>query len=192
MRTNEGLYEGKETIGHLFLHSCLGQLIIAGGIIGLLLLIARLTIPTDETINTRMTDSILRCIEENTRNKSDGIDDAVRNITDIFATTTETEDTLGVMDDFNKYNKLTIHHHTFYSTARLDNNRDMKGTRIGIGIFGMVIPTISYNDMILQVGPIHKEYNQPIIKNAYEGEDLGNNPDFGNSYNTYQGGGSGE
>ncbi len=59
----------------------------------------------------------------------------------------------------------------------------MEGIRVGIGIFGIVIPTVTFSDMILRVGPVRKDYNQKIIRNTYDDEDLGNNPDFGDTYN---------
>lgn len=189
MQTNKDLYRQKESYAHMFFHSCLGRLIILGAVAALLLLIAHATVPSDDTMGRKIMNDIRLCIEQNTLSKNDRIDEAVRNATSIFAEPDSTADTTSVAD-FHKYNKLEISRHTFYSTARVRNNLKPEGIRAGIGIFGMVIPTVNYSDLILRAGPVRKEYNQPIIRNAYGSDDLGNNPDFGNTYNTYQGGGS--
>lgn len=173
----------------MFMHSCFGRLVVVAACMAAILLIARMTVPSDEEMYGKLMNDIRICIEENTLSKSDKIDDAVRNASAIFIGPYPSDDTTA-MAEFHKYNKVEIYRHTFYSTARIRNNLKIEGIRAGIGIFGMVIPTVSYGDIILHIGPVRKEYNQPIINNAYGDDDLGNNPDFGDTYNTYQGGGS--
>lgn len=188
-QTNRGIYNKQESVGQMFLNSCLGKCIIMAALVAVVLLIAHLTVPADDEMNSKISNDIRLCIEENALAKSDKIDDVVRNATAIFAAPDSTADST-VMADFHKYNRIEVYRHTFYSTARIHNNLEIKGIRVGIGIFGMVIPTVNYGDLILQVGPVRKEYNRRIIENAYGDEDLGSNPDFGDTYNTYQGGGS--
>lgn len=161
-------------------------------VIAVLLLIAHLTVPSDQEVKDKVTHDIRLCIEENTIARGDKIDDAVRNITAIFSNPDSVSDNAAI-EEFNKYNNLEIYRHTFYSTARIHNYMKAGGIRAGIGIFGMVIPTVNFSDIILHVGPVRKEYNQQIINNAYgDDEYFGNNPDIGNTFNTYEGGGSGD
>lgn len=190
-QNNRGTYK-KESLGQMFIHSCLGQFIILVGVMVVLLIVAYFTVPTDKTMKARMAHGIRLCIEENAIAKSDKIDDAVRNMTAIFSTPDSVRDSIAIMD-FYKYNRMEVYRHTFYSTVRVHNYMQAEGIRTGIGVFGMVIPTINFSDIILHVGPIRKEYNQQIIKNVYgDDEYFGNNPDLGNTFNTYEGGGSGE
>ena len=79
-----------------------------------------------------------------------------------------------LLEAFNKYNKLEIYRHSFYSTARLRNNLSAEGIRVGVGIFGFVIPTIKYSDIILFVSTF-KNYNKerlidPPSQDEYVGE----------------------
>ena len=72
---------------------------------------------------------------------------------------------------------MEYHHHAFYSTMYLHNNYRPQGTRAGIGIFGMVLPTVNFNDLILRVAPIHKGYDKRIMQNIYyEDQYFGENP----------------
>ena len=92
------------------------------------------------------------------------------------ADTTKTTD---VMDEFNKYNRMEYYDHVVFSTIRLSNNYRIEGVRCAIGIFGMVIPTANYSDFLLRVGPVRKDYNQPIIPQTGDEEYFGENPDLG-------------
>ena len=65
------------------------------------------------------------------------------------------------------------------------------GARAAIGVLGMVIPTVNFSDFVLRNGPIRKEYNQKIIRQTISSDTyMGDNPDLGNTFDTYDGGGS--
>ena len=138
-----GNFRTQESLGHEFRHSCLGKLIILGGIICALLVVAHFTIPDEETMMTEMTDNIRQCIEANDSIKQDWLDDAISNIGYIF---TEAD---------------CIH--------------------IGIGIFGIVIPTVNFNDFLFKIGPMHKGYDQKPVRSTIirGGYDFGSNPELG-------------
>ncbi|MGN1263723.1 MAG: hypothetical protein ACI4TW_06770 [Prevotella sp.] len=184
METNNGLYNQKRTPMQEFFHSCLGRIVIAVVAVTAILFLAHISIPPDEEFTQKVNENIQICIKENTLMKSDIIDDIVRNTTAIFTTTGKNQDST-IMSDFNKYNKLVIHRHAFYSTARIYNNKKMEGTRSCIGIFGIVIPTVTYNDMVLSVEPLRKEYDQKLIQNDSEDEDQSEDSDFEESLYPY-------
>ena len=95
------------------------------------------------------------------------------------------------MEDFHKYNRVEIYHHTFFSTSYIISNFNSSGARAAIGVFGMVIPTVNFGDFILRNGPVRKEYNQRIIRQTITSDSyMGDNPDLGNTFDTYDGGGS--
>ena len=123
-------------------------------------------------------DNIRQCIEENDSLTIDGLDAMLNNIGYMFseADTTKTTD---VMDEFNKYNRMEYYDNVVFSTIRLSNNYRIEGVRCAIGIFGMVIPTANYSDFLLRVGPVRKDYNQPIIPQTGDEEYFGENPDLG-------------
>lgn len=84
------------------------------------------------------------------------------------------------MNDFKEHNNLVYHNHLFFSTMNLYNTFQVQGLRCGIGIFGLVIPTVNFNDFILKTGTMRKEYNQQIIRNVIADDDyMGENPDLG-------------
>ena len=177
-QNQRGSYRTNESIIQEFLHSCLGRIVILAAIFGVLLLVAAFTVPDDETMALEMDDNIRQCIETNDSIKTDGIDDVVNNIGYIF--THASSDDEEVMTRFHKYNSLEIRRHRFYSTAVLHNNLNTDGTLAGIGIFGMVIPTVGFNDILLRTGPMHKGYEQEIKRTVIkETEFFGSNPELG-------------
>ena len=55
-----------------------------------------------------------------------------------------------------------------------------EGTRVGVGIFGIIIPTVLYEDILLEIGPVHKGYEQKL-NNApinTQDDDLGETPNI--------------
>ena len=179
-QTPRGNFRTQESLSHQFLHSCLGKLVILAGICGVLLVVARFTIPDEETMMAEMTDNIRQCIEANDSIKQDWIDDAINNVGYIFthADSIPNEEILG---NFYKYNKVEYHRHAFYATALLHNNFKPDGVRVGIGVFGVVIPTVNFNDFLFKIGPMHKGYDQKIIKKTIiTGEpSFGSDPELG-------------
>ena len=45
-------------------------------------------------------------------------------------------------------------------------------------MFGLIVPTITYKDLLLDVGPVHKGYNQQIIRPTVTEPDLGTTPNI--------------
>ena len=178
-QTNRGSYRTQESMAQQFYHSCLGKLIILAGIIGVLLFIAHLTVPDEETMMAEMNDNIRQCIEANDSIKTDGIDDAVNNITYIF-THADSIPNQEIIDNFERYNKLEYYRHTFFATTLLHNHFKPEGIRVGIGIFGVVIPTVNFNDFLFKIGPMHKGYDQKIQRTIIVGgSSIGSDPELG-------------
>ncbi|MBR0050093.1 MAG: hypothetical protein IJP74_12385 [Prevotella sp.] len=179
---DRGNYNKKESYGHMVSHSCLGRLVILGALFCALLLVAYLTVPSNETMREEMTDNIIQCISENDSIKTDGIDAFINNIGYIFTNCDSADVNNEMIANFNKYNKMEIYKHPFFSTAYIHNNFRPEGTRVGFGMFGLVIPTVNFNDFLLRVGPMHKGYDQRLIKqqNYERGLYFGENPDLGN------------
>lgn len=177
---DRGSFRKQESLLSEFSHSCLGRLILFVAIVTVLAILAIMTKPSEQTMREEMTDNIRQCIEANDSIATDWIDDAVNNVGYIF---TEA-DTLGhdgsQLSTFNQYNRLEYYDHTLFATMRLFNNYRVEGVRCAIGIFGIVIPTVNFNDFLLRVGPMRKDYNQPIIRtNIGDDEYIGENPDLG-------------
>ena len=163
-----------------FTRSCLGRIIIAGVIILVGLLVAYLTAPKESDMNDEMLDNIMQCLEVNDGIKGDVVDDYVHNLTFIFTTADTTYIAKDVLDTYYKYNRLESYRHTFYSTSYIHNNMHPEGTRVGVGIFGIIIPTVLYEDILLDVGPVHKGYEQKLNQAPIQqdDEDLGENPNI--------------
>jgi hypothetical protein len=86
-----------------------------------------------------------------------------------------------IIENFEKYNKLEYYEHPFYATTLLHNNFKPDGIRVGIGIFGIVIPTVNFNDFLFRIGPMHKGYNQKILQRTVikGSSSFADNPELG-------------
>jgi len=171
-------YKTNESVGKMFLHSCLGKFIIFVAILVVLFIIAVLTKPTDQEMRDEMNDNIMQCMEMNDSIRGDQIDDFVHNIGFIFTTADTTKVGQEWRKIFDKYNRLEIFNHSFFRTAYVYNNIKTEGTRVGFGLFGVVIPTANFNDFLLRVGPMRKSYNQRLIRSTVINGDLGTNPNI--------------
>ncbi len=174
-QNNRGSYRTNETLFGMFYHSCLGKIIILLAVLGALSVIAHFTRPSEKRMRAEMNDNIRQCIESPDSLHTDWMDDAVANIGYMFTTADSTVDT-ELMRNFNKYNRLEYYRHWTFSSMYVFNNFNLEGARCGIGIFGLVIPTINFNDLILREGPVRKDYDKPLIE-VNSDEYLGSNPD---------------
>lgn len=175
---NRNSYRTKQSLPEEFYHSCLGKIVILIILILILFVIAVMTRPSDEKMQKEMLDNIRECIQQNDSIKGDAIDDAVANFSRIITEADTTENDKEAMEAFNKYNKLEIYRHSFYSTARLRNNLSQEGIRVGIGIFNLVIPTVKYSDFILFVSTIKNYNKERLIEPTPQDEYVGENPNI--------------
>ena len=171
-------YRTNEPIRKAFMHSCLGKLVILGVFLLIALFVAYFTTPTEKEMLIEADDGIIECLIANDSIKGDPIDDYVNNLGSIISVGDSTQVSEEVMKAYRMYNKLEAYRHTFYATARLVNNMHPEGVRVGIGMFGLIIPTVTYKDLLLDVGPVHKGYNQQIIRPTVTEPDLGTTPNI--------------
>ena len=190
IQTNKSEYH-KETLAAEIKKSCLAKVIMLVAVILLFMLAAKLTIPSDEQMMYGTLDGACQCIQDSHGVPGDKSDDIVRNGIATVSHETDSAKKDTILADFKKFNRVEIYHHTFFSTAYIISNFNSRGARAAVGIFGLVIPTVNFNDFVLRNGPIRKEYNQRIIKQTITSDTyMGDNPDLGNTYNTFEGGGS--
>ncbi len=162
-----------------FTRSCLGRIIIAGVILLVAMLVAYFTAPKEDDMNMEMTDNIMQCLEVNSENKGDAVDDYVHNLAFVFTTADTTMIPKDILETYYKHNRLESYRHTFFSTTYIHNNMHPEGTRVGVGVFGLIIPTVLYKDILLDVGPIHKGYEQKLNQQVIiPDDDLGENPNI--------------
>lgn len=171
-------YRTQQSVAQEFYHSCLGKIVILAVILLVLFVIAVITVPSEKKMQHETMDNILECIHDNDSIKGDGIDDAVANFGRIFTVADSTDADKEVLEAFHKYNKLEIYRHSFYSTARLRNNLSAEGIRVGVGIFGIVIPTVKYSDIILFVSTIKNYNKERLIEPPTQDEYVGENPNI--------------
>lgn len=190
IQTNKSEYH-KETLAAEIKKSCLAKVIMLVAVILLFMLAAKLTIPSDEQMMYGTLDGVCQCIQDSHGVPGDKSDDIVRNGIATVSHETDSAKKDTILADFKKFNRVEIYHHTFFSTAYIISNFNSRGARAAVGVFGLVIPTVNFNDFVLRNGPIRKEYNQRIIKQTITSDTyMGDNPDLGNTYNTFEGGGS--
>lgn len=166
----------KDTLFQEFYHSCLGKIIILAVAALILFVIAVLTVPSNKKMQTETMDNIHECLQDNDSIVGDNLDEGFANIPRTFSEA----DTLLTKEDvlkcFKKYNSLEIYDHTSYKTAYLHNARFPQGVRIAVGIFGIVISTVYFDDLVLDIAPVHGDYNKKLISNPLGDEGLGENP----------------
>ena len=176
-QSNYGGYRKQETPFQSFYHSCLGKIIILAGILVVLFIIAIMTKPTRDEMEKEMVDNILQCIEANDSIRGDKIDDHVNNFAHVFSKADTSKINKDLRTSLNKNNRLETYNHTGFRTAYIFNNVHPEGVRIGYGLFGIVYPTITYEDLLLNVGPMQKKYNDGVIRSTIiNSHDMGTNP----------------
>ena len=176
---NNTNFKTNQSFTQEFTRSCLGRIIIAGVIILVGLIVAYFTAPKESDMDAEMEDNLMQCLEVNEAVKGDAVDDFVNNLTFIFTTADTAMISKDVLDTYQKYNRLESYRHTFFSTSYIHNNMHPEGTRVGVGIFGIIIPTVLYKDILLDVGPVHKGYEQKLNQApVIEEPDLGVNPNI--------------
>jgi hypothetical protein len=170
-------FPNHESLPHSFTHSCLGKIVIFVVILGALLFVAHITVPDRIEMIEETEDNIRQCILDNDSIQTDKIDDAINNIGYTFTHVDSTDVDADIWKAYRKYNRLEYHEHSFFATMHVHNNFCPQGKRVGIGIFGMVISTVNYNDFLLNVTPVHKGYGGKIIQTISDEPYYGESPD---------------
>ena len=158
-QADRGDYRTKESIFSLFFHSCMGRILIVGIIIGILSGIACLTRPSEEVMTAEMVDDIRQCINRSDSVNSDKLDNMVANFGYIFSSADSVMD-VESWKNFKRYNRLQYFDHGTYATMLVFNNYNVEGTRCGIGIFGIVIPTLDISDLMLRIASVRRDYKK--------------------------------
>lgn len=176
-QSNRGSYRKEETALEAFYHSCLGKLVILGGFLVVLFIVAVMTKPTEDEMIIEMTDNILQCLEANDSIRGDGLDDQVNNLGNVFSKADTAKINNELIESFLKNNRMEVYNHSWFRTAYIYNNIHSEGVRIGYGFFGLIYPTVTYSDLLLNVGPMQKKYNDGVIRSTIVNtHDLGSNP----------------
>lgn len=172
---DRGDYRKQPSTLSLFFRSCLGKIVILLGIVVILMIVANLTRPDEQTMNDEMYDNVRQWIESTDSLDTDWMDDAVTNLNYTF-THAGPEPNKELMKNFTDHNRLSPHIHAFYSTMHIYNTFLSEGERCGFGIFGMVIPTVNFNKYLMHEEPMRGDYNQPLVDPNGQNEYLGENP----------------
>lgn len=172
--------KNNETLLHALRHSCLGRLIIAAAVLAVLAVIACLTRPGEEKMRLEIDDDIRQCLEERDSVTADWTETFVKNIRYMF---TKADSVLTHPEDlqvFYEFNSLAFYDNMLFTTMHVHNSFYIEGKRCAIGIFGLIIPVVDFNDFLLREGPMFKEYERP--KPSYDADSeefFGDNPDLG-------------
>jgi hypothetical protein len=178
-QTNNGSYKKQETAAEAFYHSCLGKLVILAAVLGILFILGVMTKPTNDEMEMEMVDNILQCIDANDSIRGDKIDDHVNNMSNVFSKVDTAQVNKDLRISLNKNNRMEIYNHSWFRTAYIFNNIHPEGVRVGWGMFGVVYPTVTYEDLLLNVGPMQKKYNDGVIRSTViDTHDMGTNPNI--------------
>lgn len=170
-------FQRRQSITNEFTHSCLGRIVITAVVLFILSIVAIMTAPKEEVMIAYSVDNIRQCLQYNDSIKGDVIDEVVANIGRTFTVADSTLDNKEIVETCEKHNTLEAFRHTFYSTARIRNNKHPEGVRVGFGIFGLVISTVFYEDILMDLGAVRGKYNEPLLKEPVDSDPyLGENP----------------
>ena len=168
----------KQSTSEQFTHSCLGRVIILCVVALILVVIALLTRPSDSMMVWQMEDNIHECLQASDSIESDAIDDYVGNLGRIITHADTTQTNPEMWQTYKRLNRLDIFPHALFKTARITNNVHPEGVRVGVGIFGIVIPTVKYSDLLMNTGAVRGDYGKRLIRTNPVPEDLGKTPDI--------------
>jgi hypothetical protein len=173
--SNKSTYK-KQSMSKEFASSCLGKIIILAVIILILLVVALITVPSVEETQKEMEDNIRECIQDNYEKRCDPVDEVFNNIRRPFTEADTTFNDKEIMELFYRNNHIEIYRHTLFTTCRVSNHLHPEGMREGIGIFGVVLPFLNYDDFLMTEGNVRGKNVDRIIEGAIPEMDLGDNP----------------
>ena len=169
----------KQTMTQQFYHSCLGKVIILIGAAIVLTIAGAFSIPSDSMMKWQTEDNNRECIQDNDSIRGDKIDEMVGNLRRIFTHADTTGFDREVWDTYHKLNRVEVHRHSVFATSRVYNNIHPSGVRVAIGIWGIVIPTVYYSDLLLNDGPVRGKANERLIQDTFVNDDyIGDNPNL--------------
>ena len=174
---NRDVYK-QETLFQSFYHSCMGKIIIIAVIMLILFVSAVMTRPSDEAVLKGADENVQECIQDNDSTKNDELDEFFANIVRTFATCDTTLTDKEMYAAFKKYNQLEIYQHDAFTTAYVRNNLHPQGVRIAIGIYGTIVSTVCYKDLLLDLGPVRGGYNERLVPLPTNDEYTGENPNL--------------
>ena len=146
----------KQSAVQQFSHSCLGRIVLLAVVCFVLFLVALFTRPSDSMMLWQTEDNIHECLQSSDSIASDAIDDYVGNIGRLFTHADTAKTNKEQLATYKKLNKINIYPHSFFKTAHIINNVHPEGVRVGIGIFGIVIPTVKYSDLLMNTGAVRE------------------------------------
>ncbi|SNU03789.1 hypothetical protein SAMN06298211_103176 [Prevotellaceae bacterium MN60] len=152
----------KQSLLREFSNSCAGRLIIFAGILLVLYVVALATIPSNDKVMTETMDNIHECLQDNDSIKADELDETLSNISRTLMNADTTYTNPEMLKMFHKYNRLEVYRHPGYKTVHVINGLYPQGRRISIGVFGCVISTIHYTDLVLSTGAARGDYGKSL------------------------------
>ena len=166
INNNRGTYKKNDSFKEVN-KGCIGRTLKFGVVIILLLILASISVPSERRMKEAVINSSIICVMANLQHAEDESDDIVRNIKAMVTSVDpKLEKSLTSMKFYHQLNTIKIYPHALYSTASIHNVAHPSGTRVAIGIFGIIIPTVSMSDFLLRTDVIRKEYkNGEIIVN---------------------------
>jgi len=190
-RTNESMFKQ-------FRQSCLGKVVITGVIIIILLIVAAITNPSAEKMVSETIDNVHQSIESDLGRDAEWIEATVSNIGYTFSSADPDEALSKGQKErrkiqweafnagsYNQFNESNVSNYTFFSTISIPNNIFGEPKVVGFGIFGLVIPTVNYNNFIPLDGKTGDRPGQKIDNGVNPDEYMGDNPELGPFRNMY-------
>ncbi len=182
MYNNQDSFKKHDSVWTTFHKSCLGRIIICVVVILFLMLLSVMLRPSEEKTVLETRDNIHQLILDNDTTKQDDVDNTLASIGYMFSSA-DSVPTDTVMRTFYHLNKLEYRQHAFYTEVILSNTIHVMGKRCSMGLWGLVIPLVEYEDLLLNADVMRGEYNQKLIEAPKGGEEyFGSDPNLDQIY----------
>lgn len=126
---------------------CLFLLIFYGGIAGIILIVAHLTIPSDERMERAIIKDVQACVEDKAVSVSGLFGEEASALTSMFLATDASAQSIN--ENYQKYNATVIKRSWFWSVGKIYNCNSPNGVNVCFGMFGIVIPYVDWEDFAL-------------------------------------------
>ena len=148
---------------------------IVVGTLVVLLILAWLTNPTEKKMRDEMDDNIRQSIWSRDSINADGLDIFLSNVSHSFTHFSDsiTNEMKNRWNRFEENNKKEYFRHTLFSTMYITCGFRGITTRCGIGIFGLVIPTVDFNQFIPPLPIYHDSIPSTSIQSPGDDEYYG-------------------
>lgn len=134
--------------GGVIAFAAIMSLLYYGFIPAILMIIAYNTVPSEAKHNQEIVQDMRDCVSDQANSIAGAFGgDEARGIASLVFSTGLADK--GIIESFSKNNTIIVDKHWFWSVGKICNRNYPEGTTVSFGMFGFVIPFVSWDDFVL-------------------------------------------